>query len=79
MVRLHDLQEIMIQENFLNKLHLILLFQLGWFVNVLWKVYDGCHTFFSRKVSQKELMEGAILQKPFQNLNNIISEFGQIK
>jgi len=63
-IGLCKLQETMVKGNFHDKLCLISLFQLSWFVNVLWKVYDACHAFFSRKVSQDELMEGARLRNP---------------
>jgi len=65
-IGLHELQEIMIQEHFQNKLCLISLFQPGWLVHILWKVYNGCHTFFSKKISQEELIEGAMLQNQLQ-------------
>jgi len=78
-IGLQELQETMVKGHFHDKLRLISSFQPSWFVNVLWKVYDACHVFFSKKISQEELMEGARLRNPLQNLNNIIGEFEEIK
>jgi len=78
-IGLHKLQETMVKGHFHDKLCLISSFQPRWFVHVLWKVYDACHTFFSKKGSQDELMEGTRLRDPLQNLNKIIGEFEEIK
>jgi len=65
--------------HFNNKLCLIASFQRGWFIYVLWRVYIGCHALFIKKIYEEELLDGALLKNPLQNLNNIICESDNIK
>jgi len=53
--------------------------QPDWFSHVLWAVYEKCYDFFQMKLSEEDLLEGAMLINPLTILNGRISEFEKIE
>jgi len=53
--------------------------QPDWILHVLWAVYEKCYDFFQMKLSEEDLMEGAMLINPVTVLNGCILEFKKIE
>jgi len=78
-IGLADLQKILVAGYHLHKFKLIAAHQPSWFAHVLFKVWDGCYTFFSQKLSEEDLQDGREIQNPFEGLNYTIRDFGKIE
>jgi len=78
-IGLKKLQEIVVAGHHLQQLKAVAEFQPSWFANVLWKVYDACFAFFNQKLLEEDLRNGREIKNPLENLNFMVSKFGQIK
>jgi len=52
--------------------------QPDWILHVLWAIYEKCYDFFQMKLSEEDLLEGAMLINPLTVLNGHISEFEKL-
>jgi len=62
-----------------DRLKTVVEFQPSWFAHVLWKVYDACFAFFSKKLDEDDLLNGRDIGNPLENLTYQVSEFSRIE